>query len=593
METEVSAFESSEMVSCLLASTPLLTESWRLCDLASASSFVAELVGSTGYAAFFAAQLEESCAHLEPLPRGLFFPLHHQTDQDEAEEPLMVHSGFLRLFLSIYSTPTFQNQMLSIMQKSKCVVITGYSTGATLASLCALWLLSYLQSISSTLSVLCITFGSPLLANRSLSRAILRQRWAGNFCHVVSKHDIVPRLLFAPQLHSFRSLAADLPNQTKAEILHIVLASLDQHSETSCCFWPFGNYLFCSEDGGICIENVTCVIKMMHLLLSTSSPTSCIQDHLNYGYYIGKLSFQFLSKRSFQPAGVLPDSSYDAGVALALQSSGIACQEPVARPAEDCLKLARPMGRTPNLNCANLAIKLSEITPYRAEIEWYKASCDLSDDQMGYYDSFKQRGASKRDYKVNMNRHKLAQFWDCVIRMLENNQLPHDFQMRAKWVNAAQFYKLLVEPLDIAEYYRTGMHRTKGHYIGNGREKRYRIFDRWWKTRGVQEEEQNRRSKYASLTQDTCFWASVEEAREWLDRVRSENDPTNLALLWESIERFERYGRELVERKEVSKDVVARNSSYCVWVKDYNELKSQVARFCPRFPSLMNGEVVP
>lgn len=263
----------------------------------------------------------------------------------------------------------------------------------------------------------------------------------------------------------------------------------------------------------------------------------------------------------------------------------------MAPPAKACLKLPRRTGRTPNLNCANLAIKLSKIAPYRAEIEWYKASCDQSDDQMGYYDSFKQRGASKRDSKVNMNRLKLARFWDNVINMLENNDLPRDFRRRAKWVNASQFYMLLVEPLDIAEYYRTGMHRKKGHYITHGRERRYHIFERWWKERPIKEEEQKTRSKFASSTQDTCFWARVEEAKEWLDNVRDESDPRNQARLWSDLDNFARYASELVERKEVSKDVVAKNSSYCLWVRDYEELKSQFVG-APQFPSIMDREVV-
>lgn len=250
------------------------------------------------------------------------------------------------------------------------------------------------------------------------------------------------------------------------------------------------------------------------------------------------------------------------------------------------------MGRKPNLNAANLAIKLSKITPYRAEIHWYKELCDKSDEQMGYYDSFKQRGASKRDSKINMNRYKLARFWDNVINMLENNELPHDFHRRAKWINGSQFYKLLVEPLDIAEYYRTGMHRIKGHYMNHGRERRYQIFDRWWQERRVREEETTERSKFASLTQDTCFWARVEEARDWLDNVISGSDPSNLVLLWEKIEMFERYASKLVERKEVSIDVVAKNSSYCMWMKDYKELKSQMVQLRPQFSSFID-EVVP
>ncbi|KAJ6397288.1 hypothetical protein OIU77_018322 [Salix suchowensis] len=316
--------------------------------------------------------------------------------------------------------------MHALIQTSKSIIFTGHSVGGTTASIAALWLLSNLQSNFVNVSVLCITFGSPLLGNESLSRAILRERWGGKFCHVVSKYDIMPRMLFAPMdpiaphikpLLQFWHWYMKSPHS--GMLAFIVDAGEEAVAGT---FRPFGNYIFCSEDGAVCVNNAAS----------------------------GKFPRNFLEKRSFLQ-GELPESSYEAGVVLALQSLGISCKEPVARPAMDCLKAARRMGRTPNLNCANLAIKLSKINPYRAEIEWYKAFCDRSDDQMGYYDSFKQRGASKRDSKVNLNRHKLARFWD-------------------------NFYKLLVEPLDIAEYYRTGMHRSKGHYIDHGRERRYRIF---------------------------------------------------------------------------------------------------------------------
>ena len=88
--------------------------------------------------------------------------------------------------------------MLDILKERKSLVLTGHSFGGAIASLIALWLLSYLHSISAFLSVLYITFGSPRLGNKSLSQAILLERWAGNFIHVIVKHDIVPRLLFAP-----------------------------------------------------------------------------------------------------------------------------------------------------------------------------------------------------------------------------------------------------------------------------------------------------------------------------------------------------------------------------------------------------------
>ncbi|KAJ6397287.1 hypothetical protein OIU77_018321 [Salix suchowensis] len=93
----------------------------------------------------------------------------------------------------------------------------------------------------------------------------------------------------------------------------------------------------------------------------------------------------------------------------------------------------------------------------------------------------------------------------------------------------------------------------------------------------------NKRSKFASLTQDTCFWAKVEKARDLLDALRSTSDPIQRARYWREIDSFASSAKTLVENKEVSIDVVAKNSSYSLWLKDYNELKSQMELFRPQF----------
>lgn len=322
------------------------------------------------------------------------------------------------------------------------------------------------------------------------------------------------------------------------------------------------------------MDNAKAVVKLMHLMISAASANSSIQDHFIYEYYVSRLTLNSFLKSGDEVLRetVVPVSSYEVGLTLALQSSNLAStHETVSREAIDCLRMAKQISRTPNLNSANLAITLSKITPLRAQIEWYKSSCEESDVQLGYYDTFKLRGASKRDDKVNMNRVRLSQFWDNIIRMLDSNQLPHDFHKRAKWVNASHFYKLLVEPLDIAEYYRMGNHQTKGHYLEHGRERRYEIFDRWWKNRGI--EEKNTRTRFASLTQDSCFWARVEEARDWVENARVETDVRNISLLWEKIDKFEHYARSIIDNKEISKDVLLGNSSYSLLMKELSELK--------------------
>ncbi|KAE8701089.1 SAG101-like protein [Hibiscus syriacus] len=630
MESEISCrdnFETSEILATFLASTPLLEEAWKCCSVANTSfpgSYLVQQIGTVAYVAFSGIQMdsgwEQSCRNLQPLDAGdggLFAPLYRHS---QAEEPIKVHQGTLKLFFSFYSS--LQIQIAALVGKVKSIVLTGHSIGGSAASLSALWLLCHLQStISSPISVLCITFGSPLLGNEAIHRSILRQRWGGNFFHVISKHDIMPRLLLFTEtvnhisitqslLHFWHccmasphviadGISSELPQDLKTNVFQCVLKDLEvlEHAEdlsAKSLFWPIGSYVFCSREGAVCVENATSVIRMMYLMMTMSSFSCCIEDHLKYGDYVGNVSKQILKAKSvYENGDGLPDSNFEAGVALALQSSDLTHKEPVqvqelcfsmqsssnprenvAIMATECLKMGQNDHR-PNLTAANLAIRLSKIVPFRAEIEWYKACCDEADDQMGYYDSFKHKAGSRREARVNMNRHKLASFWDSVISLLENNKLPHDFDKKGKWVNSSRFYMLLVEPLDIADYYRTGMHHEHGHYIKNRRQWRYKIFDKWWKIRSLQIEE-NKRSKFASVTQDSLFWAKVEEAWEWLENVRSEGDGTKIKQLWDKIDRFEKYAMKLIQNKEVSKDVMLKNSSFSRWWEQWKELKPQI-----------------
>ena len=240
--------------------------------------------------------------------------------------------------------------MTKVMEKSKSIVITGHSLGGAAASLCTLWLLSLFHSKTTHHPLLCITFGSPLIGNESLSRAILRERWCGNFCHVVSNHDIMPRLLSTPlssslssQLHvllrywhlsvaspQFGKLATQLSDKEKDELFRVVLAhsntiSNSEEESIQSQFWPFGNFFFCSGNGAICLDNAISVLKMLYLLLKTSVPNMSIEDHLNYGDYVKKVGVQHMERKNFASER-LPNSSYEAGLALALQSSGIPFQ---------------------------------------------------------------------------------------------------------------------------------------------------------------------------------------------------------------------------------------------------------------------------
>lgn len=502
--------------------------------------------------------------------------------------------------------------MLEVLSQSKSVVFSGHSLGGAVASLSALWLLSYIRATAASAShhsiaILCITYGSPMLGNHSLSQAILHERWGGNFCHVVAPYDLVPRLLSAPLAsdhlvalfrswhlsmitspYSVQLAFCQLSHGERVQLFANVLARVgarlipgqdqDQDQEKSCQYWPFGSYMFCTDNGAVCLDNASAIVKFLYLTMAESSPDLNIEDHLKYEDYVTKLCWQYLKKRRVSYSDHdCRETNNEAGIALALQTLGISShQEPAYATATTCLTTARQLGLPRNLNNAKMAVSLAKINPCRAEIEWYKKFCDDSDDRVGYYDSFKRRGASRREFRVNMNRLKLGCFWDDLITKLETNQLTRDFHKLPKYVNASQSYKLLVEPLEIADYYRMGKHREKGHYIEHGREKRFKIFDTWWGDREFGEEESEPRSKYASLTQDSCFWARVEEAICLIYDVVGERDAGRQSALVEKIERFEEYARGMIEKMEVSIDVLAKNSSYSLFRQEWGEFKAQM-----------------
>ncbi|XP_066335103.1 lipase-like PAD4 isoform X3 [Miscanthus floridulus] len=538
-----------------------------------------------------------------------------------AGEPVAVQALALQCFLKLCSSPDFQMLLNEI--RGKAVVFTGHSLGGAIAALAALHYLCISSSSSPWAPVppvLCVTFGSPLLGNEALSRAILRERWGGNFCHLVSQHDVVPRLLFCPpdavpthiivgmQLHQWPTRThqtgavttvtmrmADTDKDALRQLiqLHVGAVAMEQKlaaPETTgrSPYRPFGTYVLCSPEGAACVDNATAAVQMLYATFaSRSSPGAESPEaaHSCYGELVLKMPQHLLLKRRLRVDDTPSTPNYDDGVSLALEASGIDAMVRAhameASTARQWLKTSKRAGRRPSLNCARLATQLGRITPCRAQIEWYKALFDV---EMGYYDAFKQRRSPRKYSKVNFNRIKLGQFWDRVLTMLDAGQLPHDFHRRAKWVNAARFYQLLVEPLDIADYHHHGHHRTSGSYMTHGRERRYELFDRWWQEKActggdvtssmsAASASSRRRSKYAGLTQDPCFWARVEEAREQTESARGELDVAELAMKLEELQEFERYSHELVASKEVSVDVFAPQSSYTLWVEEWNQLK--------------------
>lgn len=220
-------------------------------------------------------------------------------------------------------------QMLEVLKQSKSVVFGGQSVGGAVASLAALWLLSYIRTQNHPISLLCITFGSPMLANQSFSQAILQQRWDGNFCHLVAPRDLLPRLL-SPPFASGHLAILSVSDEEKARLFNNALASIEarlrqdqDQDQEKCSYWPFGNYVFCSDKGAVCLDNATAILKFLYLTLM-AAPASSVEDHLGYEDYVGNLSWQYLKMRCSSASA---ESNNEAGMAFALQTLGISSHQ--------------------------------------------------------------------------------------------------------------------------------------------------------------------------------------------------------------------------------------------------------------------------
>eukprot|EP01018_Ginkgo_biloba_P029720 Gb_18097 [translate_table: standard] len=291
---------------------------------------------------------------------------------------------------------------------------------------------------------------------------------------------------------------------------------------------PFGCYVFCSKSGAACIDNHEAVLQMLYYTLQSSDASpdctahACISEHTGYSSTMQQI-IQGLASVGGPAELVISDakSPYELGICLQLQALGLGIKNVQQINARLALQTALEGESRRNISNARKAGEYGKVQAAMAEIEWYKKSCKAS--RVGYYDSFKRHN-DERDFHANLARLKLAGFWDEIIEMVERHELPDDFEAQNKWINAGTAYRRLVEPLDIANYYRLGKHEDSGHYLWNARPRRYKTLEKWLhKKERIREKERIRnsepkrgRSRPASLTIDSCFWAYLEEVRDSL-----------------------------------------------------------------------------
>lgn len=87
------------------------------------------------------------------------------------------------------------------------------------------------------------------------------------------------------------------------------------------------------------------------------------------------------------------------------------------------------------------------------------------------------------DDKLRKAQRKLNGFWDRTINAYMDGNLPDDFFARGKtWLQSGHNYRMIVEPIDIADYYNNPGWDRRGHYLeSNNRHFRFKFLDDMWK----------------------------------------------------------------------------------------------------------------
>ncbi|GLJ28869.1 hypothetical protein SUGI_0569030 [Cryptomeria japonica] len=508
------------------------------------------------------------------------------------DKPALVHKGAFNRFVRILESSDFKNKVQGL--KAQAIIFAGHSMGGAVATLATLW---FLQKKARNMSYFCITFGSPLVGNAILGEAIGREDWAGKFCHVVSKYDIVPRMLLAPFESIAKPLNAIVPhwgrmmgiNNVATTHLSISEAYKTLFEKVLQCtstiannypgqsgvrspYRPIGTYMFCSTQGAACIDNSEAVLKMLHFTMegmpSEQLAVTCASDHTGYGQMLEAITKNFLNPT---PIANCATDSFEIGIALELETMGVGAQNQHASLA---LIQAGKVKKEQDMNIEKLNEDLSRNQSHMAEVEWYKGKCKKGS---GYYDSFKVRhDVGNPEYHVNMARDSLGKFWDDIVEMEEKHVLPSDFSFQNKWINAGTAYRRLVEPLDIKYYYCT--RKDNKSYLSAGkRPHRHIVLEKWMKEKDQTRigRDKKERTKFASLTVDSCFWARLQDALQALPNLQQEQDQHQVmnASLQESQE-FENYVWGMIRDKSISVEIFLKESSLMIWWGYHRQLQS-------------------
>ncbi|KAK2965149.1 hypothetical protein RJ640_005312 [Escallonia rubra] len=518
------------------------------------------------------------------------------------DETGLVNQAFLGRFEEILKKNSFQIEVEKAVKDKKQLVFTGHSSGGPLAILATLWFLEQHTRKNSNISPRCLTFGSPLSGDRIFTHALSRENWARYFFHFVMRYDVVPRIMLAPfsSVEQAFQRVLEFFNPKSPIFLHESISKSNEAitlfvtvmrnasclaSHAACnimgCtnslletvpsfiklspYRPFGTFIFCTGNGKlVVVKNPDAVLQMLFYSCQLSNAAEAAQvahrslnEHLVYENELQEClvmqNVVYLDQLEGVPlSSNISELNEVAEINSALNDLGMSARGRL------CLRAAGELVKQKEKNQEKIDSNKNNIRKGLSMIQEYKASCKLR--KAGYYDAFKLQ-KDIEDFNANVKRVELAGIWDEIIEMLKKYELPDGFEGQKEWIELGTEYRRLVEPLDIANYYRYLKNEDTGSYLDMGRPKRYRFTQRW--------REHAERMEAGSIS-ESSFLAEVEELRS-ISNKRSFEDMKDRIL------KLERQVLNWFQSNMIGEDVFLKGCTFADWWKtlpDQHKLQS-------------------
>nr|XP_015879210.2 senescence-associated carboxylesterase 101-like isoform X2 [Ziziphus jujuba var. spinosa] len=479
----------------------------------------------------------------------------------------------------------------------KPLIITGHCLGGSIASLFTLWMLDSMV-LSKTKRPLCITFGSPLIGDSSLQKAIFQsQTWNSCFLHVVSNQDPVPRIF----LHH------NPVHQTGV-------------------YKPFGTFLICSELGCACFAHTDSVLELLPasaLYGAHGQHPHQILPFVDYGPMVENLYHRTFCRDAIE-LDEWATQPFEACISRQLQAIGVGRPQQNQKNEEKDINLSRKTSidlqsaafdhsatlpspgpgsptwvqnlikRTKNwelkLQIAKQfdpSKKLNDIKVNMVYLECYKKWA--KDQKTGYYDTYK-KSMYEVDAMVKHYKKALTNYWIYMVNEVKIKPQKEGADFQSRWLYAGTTYRRMIEPLDIAEHYNE---KKRLSYETEGRSDHYILLEGWLKeAKEIERYATNlKKENVASiLTIDSCFWAKVEEAIISCNLLKTEKYGVEEKV--KKLKDFENYVWRLLTNYEVSPEIFLPESSFMKWWKDWKAYRKTLGITSPLHDFIESGTYV-